>query len=121
MMSSYDAGFDIGGTRIKYGLVDRDGRLVRKGNVSSPEAIADILAVLETAWASLKKSAPGPIRSWSEAKHCDTAAFGRFHGGLLAEGVYWPPAQFEAAFISVAHDEAVIDRTVAAAAKALQI
>jgi len=63
MMSSYDAGFDIGGTRIKYGLVDRDGRLVRKGNVRSPEAIADILAVLEAAWASLKKSAPGPIRS----------------------------------------------------------
>jgi glucokinase len=63
MMSSYDAGFDIGGTRIKYGLVDRDGRLVRKGNVRSPEAIADILAVLEAAWASLKKSAPGPVRS----------------------------------------------------------
>jgi glutamate-1-semialdehyde 2,1-aminomutase len=62
----------------------------------------------------------GPIRSWSDAKGCDTAAFGRFHGALLAEGVYWPPAQFEAAFISTAHDEGVIDRTVAAAAKALQ-
>ncbi len=63
MTSSYDAGFDIGGTRIKYGLVDRDGRLIRRGNVRSPEAIADILAVLEAAWASIKKSAPGPIRS----------------------------------------------------------
>jgi glutamate-1-semialdehyde 2,1-aminomutase len=62
----------------------------------------------------------GPIRSWSDAKTCDTAAFGRFHGGLLAEGIYWPPAQFEAAFISAAHDDAAIDRTVAAAAKALQ-
>jgi glutamate-1-semialdehyde 2,1-aminomutase len=62
----------------------------------------------------------GPIRSWSDAKTCDTAAFGRFHGGLLAEGIYWPPAQFEAAFISAAHDEAAIDRTVSAAAKALQ-
>jgi glutamate-1-semialdehyde 2,1-aminomutase len=63
----------------------------------------------------------GPTRSWSDAKTCDTAAFGRFHGGLLAEGIYWPPGQFEAAFISGAHDEATIDRTVAAAAKALQI
>ncbi len=62
----------------------------------------------------------GPIRSWEDAKQCDTAAFGRFHGGLLAEGIYWPPAQFEAAFLSIAHDEAAIDRTVAAAAKALQ-
>jgi glucokinase len=63
MTSSYDAGFDIGGTRIKYGLVDRDGRLARKGQVRSPEAMADILAVLEEAWTSLKKNAPGPIRS----------------------------------------------------------
>ena len=62
----------------------------------------------------------GPIRSWDDAKHADTAAFGRFHGGLLAEGVYWPPAQFEAAFISTAHDEAAIDRTIAAAAAALK-
>jgi glutamate-1-semialdehyde 2,1-aminomutase len=64
--------------------------------------------------------ARGPIRSWDDAKHADTAAFGRFHGGLLAEGVYWPPAQFEAAFISTAHDEAAIDRTIAAAATALK-
>jgi glucokinase len=63
MTSSYDAGFDIGGTRIKYGLVDRDGRLARKGQVRSPEAMADILTVLEEAWTSLKKNAPGPIRS----------------------------------------------------------
>jgi len=63
---------------------------------------------------------PGPIRSWDDAKHADTAAFGRFHGGLLAEGVYWPPAQFEAAFISLAHDDAAIDATIAAAAKALE-
>ena len=63
---------------------------------------------------------PGPIRSWDDAKHADTAAFGRFHGGLLAEGVYWPPAQFEAAFISLAHDDAAIDQTIAAAAKALE-
>jgi glutamate-1-semialdehyde 2,1-aminomutase len=62
----------------------------------------------------------GPIRSWSDAKQADTAAFGRFHGGLLAEGIYWPPAQFEAAFISLAHDEAAIDRTITAAATALK-
>jgi len=63
MTSSYDAGFDIGGTQIKFGLVDRDGRLVRKGKVRSPEAMTGILAVLEETWAGLKKGAPGPIRS----------------------------------------------------------
>jgi glutamate-1-semialdehyde 2,1-aminomutase len=62
---------------------------------------------------------PGPVRSWNDAKDCDTQAFGRFHRALLAEGVYWPPAQFEAAFISLAHDERAIDQTVAAASAAL--
>ncbi|MGZ5479668.1 MAG: ROK family protein [Candidatus Aminicenantales bacterium] len=63
MTSSYDAGFDIGGTQIKYGLVDHDGRLVQKGRARSPEAMAGILAVIEETWTGLKKRAPGPIRS----------------------------------------------------------
>ena len=63
MTSAYDAGFDIGGTRLKFGLVDGDGRLVHKGRVRSPEAMTEILAVLEEAWTGLKKKAPGPIRS----------------------------------------------------------
>jgi len=63
MTSSFDAGFDIGGTQIKYGLVDYEGRLVQKGKVRSPEAMSGILAVLEEAWLGLKKRAPGPIRS----------------------------------------------------------
>jgi glucokinase len=63
MTSSFDAGFDIGGTQVKYGLVDRDGRLVRKGRLRSPEAMDGLLAVLEETWSGLKKQAPGPIRS----------------------------------------------------------
>jgi glucokinase len=63
MTSSYSAGFDIGGTQIKYGLVDLDGRLVHKGRVRSPEAMSGILAVLEETWAGLKKKTPGPIRA----------------------------------------------------------
>jgi glucokinase len=63
MTSSYDAGFDIGGTRIKFGLMDRDGRLVRKGQVRSPENMAGLLAALEESWTALKGRAPGPVRS----------------------------------------------------------
>jgi glutamate-1-semialdehyde 2,1-aminomutase len=58
--------------------------------------------------------AAGPIRSWSDAKACDTERFGRWHGAMLSRGVYWPPSQFEAAFISGAHTEADIDATIAA-------
>ena len=63
MTSSFDAGFDIGGTRLKFGLVDRDGRIVRKGGVRSPETMAEFLAVLAETWDGLKRQAPGPIRS----------------------------------------------------------
>ncbi|HEU4581932.1 MAG TPA: glutamate-1-semialdehyde 2,1-aminomutase [Polyangiaceae bacterium] len=61
----------------------------------------------------------GPIRSWNDAKSADTQAFGRFHRALLGEGVYWPPAQFEAAFLSLAHDESAVDRTIEAITTAL--
>ncbi len=62
---------------------------------------------------------PGPVRSWDDAKNSDTARFGRFHGGLLSRSVYWPPAQYEAAFLSGAHTEADIDATIRAAEEAL--
>lgn len=62
---------------------------------------------------------PGPVRSWSDAEKSDRERFGRWHHGLLERGVYWPASQFEAAFISVAHTEDDIDRTVKAATEAL--
>ncbi len=57
----------------------------------------------------------GPVRSWTDAKACDTKAFAKWHAGLLERGVYWPPAQYEAAFVSAAHTEADVDATIAAA------
>ncbi|MBI3202948.1 MAG: glutamate-1-semialdehyde 2,1-aminomutase [Myxococcales bacterium] len=63
---------------------------------------------------------PGPVRSWGDADRCDRERFGRWHGGLLGRGVYWPASQFEAAFISAAHTEADIDATVKAATDALK-
>jgi glutamate-1-semialdehyde 2,1-aminomutase len=61
----------------------------------------------------------GPVRNFAEARTADTARFGRFHAGLLARGVYFPPSQFEAAFFSLAHSEADMDRAAAAAREAL--
>jgi glutamate-1-semialdehyde 2,1-aminomutase len=61
----------------------------------------------------------GPVRSWAEAKACDTAAFGKWHRAMIGRGVYWPPAQFEAAFLSGAHTEADVDATIAACEAAL--
>ncbi len=63
--------------------------------------------------------AKGPIRNWSDAKACDTERFGKWHRAMLARGAYWPPSQFEAAFISNAHTESDIDETIAACDAAL--
>jgi glutamate-1-semialdehyde 2,1-aminomutase len=63
---------------------------------------------------------PAPVQSFKDALKSDTQRFARFHRGLLDRGVYWPPSQFEAAFISVAHSEDDIDRTTSAAEEALR-
>jgi glutamate-1-semialdehyde 2,1-aminomutase len=59
------------------------------------------------------------VRSWDDAKSCDTARFGRFHAAMLDEGIYLPPSQFEAAFVSGAHGDRELDRTLTAARKAI--
>jgi glutamate-1-semialdehyde 2,1-aminomutase len=61
----------------------------------------------------------GPVKSWNEAKQADTRRFASFHRGLTERGVYWPPSQFEAAFVSLAHTESDVEATLAAARAAL--
>jgi glutamate-1-semialdehyde 2,1-aminomutase len=60
-----------------------------------------------------------PVACWADAKACDTARFGRWHQAMIDEKQYWPPSQYEAAFLSGAHTEADIDRTLEAAGKAI--
>jgi glutamate-1-semialdehyde 2,1-aminomutase len=62
----------------------------------------------------------GPVRSWTDAAESDRERFGRFHRSLLARGMYFPPSQFEAAFVSAAHTDDDIDRTIEAASQALE-
>ena len=53
----------------------------------------------------------GPIRNLEEAKRSDLAAFARFFGSCLEQGIYFAPSQFEAGFISTAHTSALIEET----------
>ena len=62
----------------------------------------------------------GPVKSWDDANRSDTVAFGKWHQGMIARGQYWPPSQFEAAFVSGAHTEADIDATIKAAEESLR-
>jgi glutamate-1-semialdehyde 2,1-aminomutase len=46
---------------------------------------------------------PEPVRDFAGARACDLERFAAFFRGMLASGVYLPPSQFEAAFVSLAH------------------
>ncbi len=59
-----------------------------------------------------------PVYDAQSARKCDTRRFGRFYHALLEGGVYFPPSQFEAAFVSLAHSDEDVDATIEAAARA---
>ena len=61
-----------------------------------------------------------PVRCWEDAKRADIERFAAFHRGMLERGVYLPPSQFEAWFLSTEHGVAEIDATTEAAADALR-
>jgi glutamate-1-semialdehyde 2,1-aminomutase len=63
--------------------------------------------------------AEGPVHNYEDAKKSDLNKFARFHRGMLEHGVYLAPSQFEAGFMSLAHTEADIDRTLDTARKVL--
>lgn len=60
-----------------------------------------------------------PVRDFSGAARSDTQRFAAFHRAMLEAGVWLPPSQFEAAFLSTAHSEADVQATVEAARRAL--
>lgn len=61
----------------------------------------------------------GPVGSYADAKNCDTDRFGAFARAMLERGVYLPPSQFEAWFVSLAHSDEQVERTLEVAAEAL--
>jgi len=94
----------------------------------SGELVAGVAAAAKEAGISLSYNrvgsmftwffAPGPVTNWDSAAKADTEAFGRFFRSMLESGVYLPPSQFEAAFLSAAHTEEDIQQTIAAAKQA---
>jgi len=60
------------------------------------------------------------VRDDDDAKTSDRERFASFHGAMLRRGVLLPPSQFECLFVSLAHDEAALDRVASAAAESLR-
>jgi glutamate-1-semialdehyde 2,1-aminomutase len=96
------------GARLERGLVDA---CAAKGVDACVQRVGSMITLFFT---------KGPVKTFADAVKSDTKRFGRWHGAMLARGQYWPPSQYEAAFLSTAHTEADVDATVAAAAAALE-
>jgi glutamate-1-semialdehyde 2,1-aminomutase len=62
---------------------------------------------------------PDPVTDYSIAKKCDTKRFAAYFRAMLDRGIFLAPSQFEAAFVSAAHSDADVDRTIAACRESL--
>lgn len=62
---------------------------------------------------------PEPVTDYASAARSDAGRFASIHHGLLREGVFWPPSQFESSFLSLVHTNDMVDRVVAAFGAAL--
>jgi len=63
---------------------------------------------------------PDAVTDFATAAASDTEAFGRFHRSMMESGIWLPPSQFEAAFISTAHGQAEVDLTLAATQRSFE-
>ena len=63
---------------------------------------------------------PGQVTDWDSASKSDTQAFAGFYRAMLDRGIYLPPSQYEALFVSAAHTDGDIGRTVEAAGHAFE-
>jgi glutamate-1-semialdehyde 2,1-aminomutase len=63
---------------------------------------------------------PEPVHNLADAMKSDRERFKNYFHGMLAEGIYLAPSQFEAGFLSTAHTAADIEKTVNAAAKVMK-
>lgn len=109
-------------------------RQLRRGNVhaqleqSTAKLVAGLTEAAQSAGVKVMANRVGsmftifftdqPVTNWTSANSSDRQAFAKFFHLMLTEGVYLPPSQFEAAFVSAAHTDEMIEQTVAAAQKA---
>ncbi|MEE9400338.1 MAG: aminotransferase class III-fold pyridoxal phosphate-dependent enzyme, partial [Dehalococcoidales bacterium] len=95
------------GSHLEKGIAEVVSSLKLKLNVSR---FASLLTIFFT---------ENPVFDYESAAEADTALFGQFFQKLLSGGIYWPPSQFEAAFISLAHSEKDIQTTIEVIDRAL--
>lgn len=103
-----------------YGSLEEKGRKLFEG--LKERALAAGVAVTVNYIGSLGSLffADQPVRDFSSAAASDTSRFQRYYASMLEQGIYLAPSPFEAAFVSTAHSNEVIEHTLDCAARALQ-
>ncbi|MGH9822307.1 MAG: glutamate-1-semialdehyde 2,1-aminomutase [Blastocatellia bacterium] len=102
-----------------YAELDRRGAVLEKGlkqaaiSAGVPATVNRVGSLLTTFFNS------EGVTDWATAKACDTDAYGRFFRGMLDEGVYLAPSQFECAFLGTEHTDEILSRTIEAAGRVL--
>ena len=98
-----------------YGVLDDLGSLLAEGiERAAHQAEADIRINRVGSMLTLF-FIDGPVTDYESARRADTERYGRFFRSMLERGVYLPPSQFEAAFVSLAHTQADLEATISAA------
>jgi glutamate-1-semialdehyde 2,1-aminomutase len=101
-----------------YAMLEQSGARLEAGlRTAATDAGRDVAIVRVGALLTVFFRSAAPTNS-AQAMSSDREQFARFFGAMLDEGVLLPPSQFEAWFLGVTHDDAVIDATVHAARKA---
>jgi glutamate-1-semialdehyde 2,1-aminomutase len=95
-------------------LTDRLAAGLREAAAGHPVEVSSVPGLVTPFFSS------EPVRDFASASACDLDAYGSFCRALLERGIYSPASQFEAWFVSLAHDEAAIDQTASAAAEAFE-
>jgi glutamate-1-semialdehyde 2,1-aminomutase len=106
-------------------LRDRKQEIYPRLDKLSGDLVTGVAAAAKDAGVSLCQNRVGsmftwfftarPVTDWDSASKSNTEAFGRFFRAMLDSGVYLPPSQYEAAFLSAAHTDEDIQQTIAAA------
>ncbi len=102
----------------------RDDKVWEQMEVRSQQLDAGIESAAKRAGIPIQQTRVGTMRTlffsniepvdWNTVKAADTGRFGKFFQQMLGNGVYLAPSQFEAGFISILHDEAIISTTITA-------
>ncbi|MPZ21094.1 MAG: glutamate-1-semialdehyde 2,1-aminomutase [Luteitalea sp.] len=102
-----------------YRRLDRLGARLVEGLLTAARQAAVPLQVNRAGSILTPFFTDAPVTDYTSACRADTSAYARFFQGLLAAGIYVPPSQFEGWFLSTAHDQSIVDRTVKVAGRVL--